>query len=79
MTNTLDARPIHPLIVSFFRDLNIEISPLVAPVFSGILVKILIYHHIRRVHGATYALIVVILFSSSFYMRFNFMGLPLTP
>jgi hypothetical protein len=74
VTNTLDARPVYPLITSFFLDLNFEIAPLIAPVFSWILLNILIYHHIRRVHGATYALIVVIVFSSSFYMRFNFIG-----
>jgi hypothetical protein len=74
VTNTLDARPVYPLITSFFLDLNFEIAPLIAPVFSWILLNILVYHHIRRVHGATYALIVVIVFSSSFYMRFNFIG-----
>lgn len=74
VTNTLDARPIYPLITSFFLDLNFEIAPLVAPIFSWLLLNILIYHHIRRIHGTTYALIVVIIFSSSFYMRFNFIG-----
>lgn len=74
VTNTLDARPIYPLITSFFLDLNFEMAPLVAPIFSWILLNILIYHHIRKIHGATYALIVVIIFSSSFYMRFNFIG-----
>jgi len=74
VTNTLDARPVYPLITSFFLDLNFEIAPLVAPIFSWLLLNILIYHHIRRIHGATYALIVVIIFSSSFYMRFNFIG-----
>lgn len=74
VTNTLDARPVYPLITSFFLDLNFEIAPLVAPVFSWLLLNILIYHHIRRIHSATYALIVVIVFSSSFYMRFNFIG-----
>jgi len=74
VTNTLDARPVYPLITSFFLDLNFEIAPLIAPVFSWILLNILIYHHIRKVHGATYALIVMIVFSSSFYMRFNFIG-----
>jgi hypothetical protein len=74
VTNTLDARPVYPLITSFFLNLNFEIAPLVAPVFSWLLLNILIYHHIRRIHGATYALIVVIVFSSSFYMRFNFIG-----
>jgi hypothetical protein len=74
VTNTLDARPVYPLITSFFLDLNFEIAPLIAPVFSWILLNILVYHHIRRVHGATCALIVVIVFSSSFYMRFNFIG-----
>lgn len=74
VTNTLDARPIYPLITSFFLDLNFEIAPLVAPVFSWLLLNILIYHHIRRIHGTAYALFVVIVFSSSFYMRFNFIG-----
>jgi hypothetical protein len=74
VTNTLDARPIYPLVTSFFLDLNFEIAPLVAPVFSWLLLNILVYHNIRRIHGAAYALIVVIIFSSSFYMRFNFIG-----
>ena len=74
VTNTLDARPIYPLITSFFLDANFAIAPLIAPIVSWLLLNILIYHHIRKFHGTVYALFVVAIFSSSFYMRFNFIG-----
>jgi hypothetical protein len=74
VTNTLDARPVYPLITSLFLDANFAIAPLVAPIISWFLLNILIYHHIRKFHGTIYALVVVVIFSSSFYMRFNFIG-----
>jgi hypothetical protein len=74
VTNTLDARPVYPLITSFFLDANFAIAPLIAPIVSWLLLNILIYHHIRKFHGIIYALSIVVIFSSSFYMRFNFIG-----
>lgn len=74
VTNTLDARPVYPFITSFFIDINFAVAPLVAPIFSWLLLNILIYVHIRKFHGSYYALFVVVIFSSSFYMRFNFIG-----
>jgi len=72
--HTLDARPVYPLITSFFLDANFAIAPLIAPIVSWLLLNVLLYHHIRKLHGTIYALFVVIIFSSSFYMRFNFIG-----
>jgi uncharacterized membrane protein (Fun14 family) len=74
VTDTLDSRPVYPLITSFFLDVNFEIAPLVGPIIGWFLLNILIYHHIRKFHGTIYALIVVVIFSSSYYMRFNFIG-----
>ncbi len=74
VTNTLDARPVYPFITSFFFDVNFAVAPLVAPIISWFLLNILIYLHIRKFHGSFYALFVVVIFSSSFYMRFNFIG-----
>ncbi len=74
VTNSLDARPVYPLITSFFLDANFAMAPLIAPIVSWLLLNIVIYHHIRKCHGTIYALFVVVIFSSSFYMRFNFIG-----
>jgi hypothetical protein len=72
--NALDARPIYPLITSFFLNLNFEIAPLVAPILSWLVLNILIYRNISSRHGIQYAVIIVTIFTSSFYMRYNFIG-----
>ena len=72
--NTLDSRPIYPMITGLFLNLNFEIAPLIGPIISWLVLNILVYYHISQRHGAAFAILIVAVFSSSFYMRFNFLG-----
>ena len=72
--SVLQARPLYPFLTSLFVNINFEIAPLIFPVLSWFVLHILIYFHIRQRHGAPYAVLIVIVFSSSFYMRLNFIG-----
>lgn len=72
--NTLNARPIYPIITGIFLNLDFEIAPLMGPIISWLVLNILIYYHISNQHGSAWAVLIVVVFSSSFYMRFNFIG-----
>jgi hypothetical protein len=72
--DTLHARPIYTLLTSLFLDTNFEIAPLVAPISSWLLLNLLIFQHVRKRHGISYAVFLVFAFSSSFYMRLDFIG-----
>ena len=72
--NTLNSRPIYPMITGLFLNLNFEIAPLIGPIISWLVLNILVYYHTRKKHGEVFALLIVAVFSSSFYMRFNFLG-----
>jgi len=72
--DTLHARPLYPVLTSFFLNTNFEVAPLLAPILSWLSLNLLIFQHIRIKHGIFYALFIVFAFSGSFYMRLDFIG-----
>lgn len=74
ISETLDARPLYPLITSLFLKVNYQIAPLVGPILAWISLILIIFHLSKKSIEVFSALSLLTLFASSFYMRFNFIA-----
>lgn len=74
ISETLDARPVYPLITSLFLGVNHQVAPLIGPILAWITLIFIIFLIGQRRMGVLPTLSLLILFASSFYMRFNFIA-----
>jgi hypothetical protein len=74
MRDTLSARPIYPWLTSMLPNIDSILAPLLVPIFFWFLTCLCVYLIGRRFSGALCGFLLVILFSSSFYSKYNLLS-----
>jgi hypothetical protein len=72
--NVLNSRPIYPILIELVPLTNQTLSLLLPPIVAWILLICCISAHINRNFGKLMSLFVIFLFTSSFYVRYNYIA-----
>jgi hypothetical protein len=68
------SRPIYPLLTSFGLNINLELAPLIFPILSWFILIFLVFFHVKRTSGQFISLLIILVLTSSFYLRLDIIG-----